>query len=1314
MFSRQIIGLGLLLALSSPAFAETPHVVHVQIDKPMYRLGETVWYRLHSTQTFKGKKYTVELRDGAGIVAATKSFKGHKSPSGSFLISKKWLGGSYHLVAKEDNKVVHQAPLRVYDLQTPELRLSLQLIGDYYHPGDTVIASVKASDLRGRPVSGADVQFLARFGPLTVEGVGGQSNEQGRVVIRFKVPKEAQVAGTVAVGIECKQGMAAVAANIPVSASVGRVDFFPEGGAVVEQGSHRMAVLVRNLNGDPIIAEGRVYSGDECVETFKSNKRGTAILDVKYKEGKKLVLKIDRPTGVKKSFPLPAPTGHKYSIRINRNYKTNKWVSVLLNGKKMKKAATLYFVWNGKIVKKEKVKILKDWKADAANFKLPEYQGIGSVYLVEDGRAYARAKFFFGEKSPFELLVEANEDKNLPGQAVRVNVTTLRYGKPAPADLAISIFNKGALDSGRLQLTNFPTRALFQPHIEGILTDAKDLMKKGAGAYLERDAFLLTHMAYAYPIDGLPVDKTGLPPIDAGRVSIAPVPPRAPISAKALAGSVTKARKGKLQKLLERAHFTRGVMPRAESNSQFRRVAPKKKQLKTPGLGKKRKAPQKEKISWKQIDTRDTLYWNDRLRTGSKGTKSFTFRLSHEISELEFAAQGMSGSVALASSKVVKAKANFESRFAFPTFMRVGDHIELEMDIVVRDGRKDPVQLNILYPRSLKALDKVNLKLNPKKNKLKHRFRFQVLSATHGARLTVVTTRRMFQEIQHRDFAIGERELTLTVGSNGFADGVQSAELSVPKNAVKGSVRVQSRVLPRVKKVAPVIASSVESVESVLREPHGCFEQTSSSHYPNLEALTRLKKEGKDGKVMERAYKYAHAGFKKLKTFQTASGGFTLWPGRGETKPHYTAMGLVQMAIYARLFDGKGTYEMQKALNYLKKAKMDKIYKIYALYAVSEYASHTEEAQGASIMDKMLKKAVEVETNYEKALFANALLYRTDEASKKIFHKLAEELAKAQGDEGGIKSKGSGVMHSRDEVLTLETTALAAVVLNKANHSNAAENAARFLLKKKQVRGGWWGTQGTALSIRALTHVPASNVLAMSNEKLKPIQFSAAGMKKTWTPDVEKADPYKFSAPIPAKLGKVQFSMAIPKGHKMEYSFGLSYRVATPVSSRDAPFQIKISSAATVTVGKTTPISVTIRKVVIKEKVSTSGSGFAVSKKANRKKSIPKGQYVASIGIPGGCIVEDMKQILVDTRAQFAEFKNGALCLYWEAPPGETSFTFDVKAVVAGNYVSSPSVYYPYYSANREAYAKGIALKVLGGRYRVSEEEAGAAAGLGK
>jgi alpha-2-macroglobulin-like protein len=1314
MAKRHILTLAFVLVASTSLSAETKPVDHIQIDKPMYRLGETVWYRLHSSDSFAKRKFLLTLEDESGAIRLKKSFSSKKAPAASFYLSAKWPGGTYFIVARENAKgpALHKVPLRVYDLKTPALKLSLKLIGDYYYPGDTVVASVKAEDLKGRAIIGADVRFLARFGPLLVDGVGGQTNGQGRCVVRFKVPAEAQTSGRVAVGLECKAGVAAVAEQVTVSASVAAIDFFPEGGSIVEQGSHRMSVLVRDLNGDPVIAEGRVYNGKACVGTFQSNKRGLALLDFKREKGKSYVLKVDRPTGVKKSFKVPGPTGHKYAMRINRSYKTNEWISVLVNGKKSKKSLMVHFVWNDRIQKSERIKITKDYLPGSANFAVPEYYGIGSIILVEDHKAYARAKFFFGKKEPYEVRLTALEDDKLPGQALKVLVTTLKHGRPASADMAVSIFNRGALDQGRLQMTSLPTRALFQPHLNTLLLDAQDLLKEGSYADLERDAFLMSHTAYGYPKEGIDVAKSGLPSLTVGRVKLQPIPKRPPISAKALKGSVTKARRGRLDKMLERAHFTRGVLPRQASKTQFRRLVKKSVRGKTPGLGKSnRKAPQKEKISWKSLDTRDTLFWQGQVKTGSKGTKVLSFRLSHEVSDLEIAAQGMSGSVAMSSRQTVKAQANFESRAAFPEYTRVGDQIEMTVNIAIKDGRKNQVQLNLVLPRCLTALDKTQLTLSPKKDKLHHRFRFTANAANQGTRMSIVITRGMFQEIRHFDFTVGERELTLTVGTTGLGDGVQSAVIPVPKNAVKGSVKVQSRVVPAVKKVKPIVVSSVESIESILRKPSGCFEQTSSSHYPNLEVLSRLKAEGKDGAVMEKAFDYAHSGYKLLKTFQGSSGGFSLWADSKSPKPHYTAMGLMQMALYARTFEGKGTYEMQKALQYLGKQKLERVYRIYALYAVSEYASYSGEQQGQIFMNKLLKDPLEAETNYERALLANALMNSKVEVQKVQFYKLIELLKKAQKEDGGVASKGHGIMGSAAHALIQETTALVTVAFHKAGLKDHAVKAARFLVKKKQTRGGWWGTQATALCIRAMTHVPVSSVIPLDNEKINPIRLSAAGFRKSWTPDPEKQGPHQFTAPLRDGVKSVQFSMTIPKGHEMEYGFGLSYRVAVPESASNAPFRVKTSMAKTVTVGRTTPINVRITKVIFKNNVSTSASGFGVSKKAKRRRAMPKGQFVASIGIPGGCVIDKLDEVKDDAGCQFVEVKNGAISLYWEEAPEPGSFSISLKAVVAGNYVGAPTVLYPYYESGREAYAAGVGIKILGERYQVSLEEAAAALG---
>ena len=53
----------------------------------------------------------------------------------------------------------------------------------------------------------------------------------------------------------------------------------------------------------------------------------------------------------------------------------------------------------------------------------------------------------------------------------------------------------------------------------------------------------------------------------------------------------------------------------------------------------------------------------------------------------------------------------------------------------------------------------------------------------------------------------------------------------MPDTLVRGSLRAELRLYP-----SP-LATLADGLQGMLREPHGCFEQTSSTNYPNVMAL---------------------------------------------------------------------------------------------------------------------------------------------------------------------------------------------------------------------------------------------------------------------------------------------------------------------------------------------------------------------------------------------------------------------------------------------------------------------------------------------
>ena len=76
------------------------------------------------------------------------------------------------------------------------------------------------------------------------------------------------------------------------------------------------------------------------------------------------------------------------------------------------------------------------------------------------------------------------------------------------------------------------------------------------------------------------------------------------------------------------------------------------------------------------------------------------------------------------------------------------------------------------------------------------------------------------------------------------------------------------------------LSQVIEGMDSILRMPGGCFEQTSSSTYPNVLALDYMKRTKKlTPEVHAKAEGFIANGYQRLLTFEVPGGGFS-WFGQ--------------------------------------------------------------------------------------------------------------------------------------------------------------------------------------------------------------------------------------------------------------------------------------------------------------------------------------------------------------------------------------------------------------------------------------------------
>src|SRR4029077_6823876 len=121
--------------------------------------------------------------------------------------------------------------------------------------------------------------------------------------------------------------------------------------------------------------------------------------------------------------------------------------------------------------------------------------------------------------------------------------------------------------------------------------------------------------------------------------------------------------------------------------------------------------------------------------------------------------------------------------------------------------------------------------------------------------------------------------------------------LTMPGNAIEGSPRLLVKIYPS------GFSQLVEGLDAIFRMPSGCFEQTSSTTYPNVLALDYLRRTKKSVPAVEaKARQFIHLGYQRLLGFEVPGGGFD-WFGRPPANRTLTAYGLMEFQDMARVHE---------------------------------------------------------------------------------------------------------------------------------------------------------------------------------------------------------------------------------------------------------------------------------------------------------------------------------------------------------------------------------------------------------------------------
>ncbi|HKR83610.1 MAG TPA: hypothetical protein VJS37_05510, partial [Terriglobales bacterium] len=281
----------------------------------------------------------------------------------------------------------------------------------------------------------------------------------------------------------------------------------------------------------------------------------------------------------------------------------------------------------------------------------------------------------------------------------------------------------------------------------------------------------------------------------------------------------------------------------------------------------------------------------------------------------------------------------------------------------------------------------------------------------------------------------------------------------------------------------------VEGMDSLLRMPYGCFEQTSSTTYPNVLALDYMKRTKKlTPEVHAKAEGFIANGYQRLLTFEVPGGGFS-WFGNAPANKILTSYGLMEFYDMSKVHDVDPKL-IQRTQQWLASQQQpDGSWKPDAgginegainrytkdVVRITAYIAWSLENTG--YQGPAVEKARQFVENhmdgkldaYTLAVIANfAVDYQKDrEFTRQAMRLLLD--ARTEKDDQAWWSAEETSVYATGASAAVETTGLALQALFKwGEASETTRKALSYIAAKKDAAGTWGTTQATIMALRAL------------------------------------------------------------------------------------------------------------------------------------------------------------------------------------------------------------------------------------------------------
>jgi TonB-dependent SusC/RagA subfamily outer membrane receptor len=459
--------------------------VYLHLDKPYYAIGDDIWFKAYildsrtaAPSTISNILYVELVNERDSIKKQIKLQLQSGITWGDFKLTDSLSEGNYRIRAytqwmrnagpefffDKTIKIGNSWANKVFITTTNQLSKD--------EKGEKVTSTIKFLDKAGKPFVQREVSYEVQLSNRNVAKGKAVTNNNGEVVINYannqpNIYKSGNITATLTMPDQQK-----VVKVVPIKSTSTAVDvqFFPEGGSLVNGLPSKVAIKAINSNGLGENVSGKVLDNENIeILNFETKYLGMGSMTLNPIAGKTYKAIVKMKDGTEKTINLPKAETSGYVININNLDSAKMAIKVMLTEDLMNKGdLNLVASHNGMVYFTAKIPTAKQ----LASLSLPKSDfpsGITQITLFSPTNQPVCERLTFVNNTVDKIKIDSENLKTsyTKKENVSFNINAVAGNKPTQGSFSVAITNADIVTPDLENESNILTSLLLTSDLVG-------------------------------------------------------------------------------------------------------------------------------------------------------------------------------------------------------------------------------------------------------------------------------------------------------------------------------------------------------------------------------------------------------------------------------------------------------------------------------------------------------------------------------------------------------------------------------------------------------------------------------------------------------------------------------------------------------------------------------------------------------------------------------------------------------------------------------------------------------------------------------